>query len=333
MNITYLNEPFNFVAPDPAITGASRTELERRLLNRDKFYLPVVKLQLDNLGQLLYHLDDHIRQLLAATPVALQTQEVTMMLGRMHDSSRIEQKSLAASVSAKYQTEISDIVESSLSGVAEYAVTLSELLDSLSAWQLPDVASFIADQNRQTVGRQSALDALNAECAELESRKQQINDAMKIYDEKTVFDRWTPILKDAARLSLSSPAIATLQAAAIGVMNIFNIASEMVKYGDLVDARNHLQTSLDGKYAQAAEFRKQIKALALRSDQLREVQSIEEPRARYEKELRKLANALETFLTLRQRKAEVSAVDYARAFTTQADALAGWMRMVLKNWK
>jgi DNA repair exonuclease SbcCD ATPase subunit len=333
MNITYLNEPFNFVAPDPAIVGASRTELERRLINRDTFYLPVIKHQLNNLSQLLHQLDDHARQLLAATPVALQTQELAMMLGKMRESSGIEQKSLAASVSEKYQAEISDIVESSLGQVAEYAVTLSELLDSLSAWKLPDVASFIADQNHQAAARQSALNALNAECAELEARKQQINDAMKIYDERTVFDRWTPILEDAARLRLSSPAMATLQAAAIGVMNIFNIASEMVKYGDLVDARNHLQSSLDGKYAQVADFRKQLKALALRSEQLGVVQGIEQPRARYEHELRKLANALETFLSLRQRKADVSAIDYARAFTTQADALAGWMRVVLKNWK
>lgn len=333
MNITYLNEPFNFTAPDADIIRASRTELERRLVNRDTFYLPVVKQRLDNLSQLFHRLDDHVRQLLVAAPVVLQTQELTMMLGRMHAASSLEPKSLAASVGGKYQAEISDIVGNCLSGIAEHAATLSEFLDSLSAWGLPDATSFISDQDRQSAALHLALSALKAECADLETRKQQVNDVMKIYDEKTLLDRWTPILKAVAGLRLDNLALATIQGAVIGVANIFDIASEMVKYGDLVDARSHLQTSLDAKYAQIAERKKQIKTLDLHNEQLRGIQGIEVPKQRYEQELRKIANALETFMTLQQRQADVSAVDYARAFVTQADALAGWLRMVMKNWK
>lgn len=333
MNVTYLNEPFNFTTPDPDIIRSSLTELQRKLVNRDTFYLPVVKQRLENLSQLFHRLEDHVRQLLVTAPVALQTQELTMMLGRMHAASSLESKSLAASVSGNYRAEISDIVESSLSRVAEHAASLSELLDTLSAWGLPDTTPFITDQDHQSAALQPALVALQAECADLETRKQQVNDVIKIYDEKTLLDRWTPILKSVASLRVNNLALATIQGAVIGVTNIFDIASEMVKYGDLVEARSHLQTGLDAKYAQIAERKKQIKTLDARNVQLREIQGIDEPKQRYEKELRKVANALETFLTLRQRQADVSVVDYARAFITQADALAEWLRTVLKSWK
>jgi DNA repair exonuclease SbcCD ATPase subunit len=333
MNVTYLNEPYNFVTPTPETIRSSLTELQRNLVNRDTFYLPMVKHRLDNLSQLVHGLDDHIRQVLVAAPVALQTQELTMMLGKMHAASSLEPKSLAASVGGKYQAEISDIVESSLSRVAEHAASLSEFLDSLSAWGLPDTTPFITDQDHQRAVLQTALVALQDECADMETRKQQINDVIKIYDDKTLLDRWTPILKSIASLRVNNLAVATIQGAVIGVKSIFGIASEMVKYEDLVEARSHLQALLEAKYAQIAERKKQIKMLDSHNEQLRGIQGIEAPKQRYEQELRKIANALETFLTLRKRQADVSVVDYARAFITQADALAEWLRVVLRNWK
>ncbi|WP_434678157.1 alpha-xenorhabdolysin family binary toxin subunit B [Pseudomonas sp. R1-18] len=333
MNVTYLNEPYNFTTPDPEVIRSNRTELQRKLVNRDTFYLPVVKHRLDNLSQLVHGLDDHVRQLLVAAPVALQTQELTMMLGEMHAASSLEPKSLAASVGGNYQAEISDIVESSLSRMAEHAASLSEFLDTLSAWGLPDTTPFITDQDHQSAALRTALVALQAECADMETRKQQVNDVLKIYDDKTLLDRWTPILKSVASLRVNNLAVATIQGAVIGVTNMLDIASEMVRYGDLVEARSHLQTRLDATYAQIAERKKQIKTLDLHNEQLRGIQGIEVPKQRYEQELRKIPKALETFLSLRQRQAEVSVVDYARAFITQADALGEWLRVVLKNWK
>jgi hypothetical protein len=313
MNVTYLNEPYNFTTPTPETIRSSRTQLQRKLVNRDTFYLPVVKHRLDNLSQLVRGLDDHVRQLLVAAPVALQTQELTMMLGEMHAASSLEPKSLAASVGGNYQAEISDIVESSLSRVAEHAASLSEFLDSLSAWGLPDTTPFITDQHHQRAVLQTALVALQAECADLETRKQQVNDVLKVYDDKTLLDRWTPILESVTSLRVNNLAVATIQGAVIGVTSIFDIASEMVKYEDLVEARSHLQTRLDAKYAQSAERKKQIKMFDLHNEQLRGIQGIEAPKQRYEQEIRKIANALETFLTLRQRQADVSVADYARA--------------------
>jgi hypothetical protein len=217
--------------------------------------------------------------------------------------------------------------------VAEHAASLSEFLDSLSAWGLPDTTPFITDQHHQRAVLQTALVALQAECADLETRKQQVNDVLKVYDDKTLLDRWTPILESVTSLRVNNLAVATIQGAVIGVTSIFDIASEMVKYEDLVEARSHLQTRLDAKYAQSAERKKQIKMFDLHNEQLRGIQGIEAPKQRYEQEIRKIANALETFLTLRQRQADVSVADYARAFITQADALAEWLRVVLKNWK
>lgn len=333
MTVIHLNQPFTAAAPDPNIIRASRTELVRKLAMGESLYLPSLKQQLTALELLFTRLDDYVRQMLAAAPVALQTQDLSAMLEKMRNASALQPEALARSVVDKYDAEINDMLLSSLESMDEYASRLIDLLDNLHAWTLGEAASFITDHERQSASIHQLLDGLKRDCAELEQRKQQLNDAMQVYEEKTVLDRWTPILKDAARLNLTRPALATLQGAVIGVMHILDLASETVKYGDLVEARSRLQADLNAKYAQAAEHKRQIRGLESRNEQLRPLLRIAEVKDQYEQEVRKIAAALQAFLGLRDRRATEPASDFVRGFILYCQALSAWLKTVHKNWK
>lgn len=332
MTITYLNEPFNFIGPDTAVIRTSRALLERKLAARETLYLPALKERLTTLSKLFYQLDDYARDMLASAPVELQTQEISSLLAEISDSAALEPKSTANSVAERYRAELSITLKATLHTMDEHAAALGERLDNLRAWALGDSASYIAAQDRQRASIQRALEALTAQSAQLERVKQPLTDAMKVYEDMTILDRWIPILEDVIKLRPLHPAINTLQAGVIGVKNILSIASEAVKYGDLLEARDRVQADLDGKYRQIADHKQQLRELSARNDDLSELQDIAAPKQQYEEQLQKLVTTLQTFITLRERQANEPVVDFARAFILQADALSKVLRTVLKTW-
>jgi DNA repair exonuclease SbcCD ATPase subunit len=332
MNITYLNEPLNFMTPDTSVIRASRAELERKLIARETLYLPALRQQLKTLNQRFHQLDDYARDMLASAPVGLQTQAISTLLGRMKDAAGLRPTPAADSVAEQYQTEIVDTLKESLDAMEEHAAALSERLEGLRVWTLSASTHFIADHDRRCASIQQALDALAKQCTEIERRKQPLSDAMKVYEDMTILDRWIPILEDVIKLRPSHPAITTLQAGVIGVENILRIASEAVKYGDLIKSRNLLQADLDSKYKQITDQKAQLRELSARSEALREVQDIGVPKQRYEEQVQKLVVTLQTFITLRERQAREPVADFARTYVAQADALSRGLRAVLKSW-
>lgn len=333
MTITYINEALSYVAPAPDIIRGSRAELVKKLAGRNEVYLPQLKQQLNALDQILHRLDGYARETLATVPVALETGELSEMLERRGDVSGLQPHTLAKSVTEEYESEISEILGSCFDTLDERASALSALVAQLSSWTLGDASSFLADHDRQLAAIQQALDALSRECADLEMRKQQLNDALKVYEEKTVLDRWTPILEDLVKLKPTSPAFATLQGAVIGVKNILDIASDAIKHGDLVEARELLRGNLNGKRLQMSEHKDQIRILTSRSNQIRALQGIDGAKLNYEQEVRKIADALQTFLTLRERQINEPVADFARRFIMQAGVFSNWVSKVLKTWK
>lgn len=332
MNITYLNESLKLMAPDTAVIRASRAELERKLIARETLYLPALKQQLKTLNQRFRQLDDYARDMLASAPVELQTQSISTLLGRMKDAAGLRPTPAGDSVAEQYKTEIADTLKESLDAMEEHAAALSEQLEGMRVWTLSDSSHFIADHDRERASTLQALDALAKQCAEIERRKQPLSDAMKVYEDMTILDRLVPILEDVIKLRPSHPAIMTLQAGVIGVKNILSIASEAVKYGDLIESRDLLQADLDSKYRQISDQKAQLRELSARSEALREVQDIAVPKQRYEEQVQKLVVTLQTFMTLRERLAHEPVADFARTYIAQADSLSKGLRAVLKSW-
>jgi PAS domain-containing protein len=333
MTITYMNAAFSYNTPDTELIRASRAELVRKLSTRKDIYLPPLKEQLDALDELLYRVDDKARELLTATPVALRIDEARDMLRRMQSAAGLTPSALAESKAQAFQAELDMILDSALQDIETQATLFNQRLDDLSGWTLSDVTSFIADHEHQITALQSTLPGFEAQLDELKANKQRIDAALQVYDDKTVLDRWTPILEDLLKVRDASLPLATLKAGVAGAVNILRIASESVRYDNLVEAREHAQALLKDVRTQMGSIEEQLGTLSARNRQLRKLEGIEGVMQRYQRQVRAVADALTTFLALRERQTDEPADEFARTYLIQAQALSAWLQDLRKNWR
>lgn len=332
MNISYLNTGTRYIAPDIEVIHTSRSALERKLSLGETLYLQTLVPELKALKKQLYATDDCARQLLAASPASLQTKAIGQLMNDLQFAASSKSSVSAASTLENCRNEIKLAIDYSLSSISSHASALGGLLDNLREWTLADVTHFISDHESRRASLQKAIETLEARRMELQANKQRVNDAMRVYEDLTVMDRLIPILDDIMRIRPANPKMMALQAGVVGAKNILRIAAEMVRYEDLVSAQARAHETLAQQQAQLAEHRKQLSVLDARNGELRNLEGIENLTQGYEQEVRKLADALNTFLALRQ-NSDGPVEDFARTFITQADALSSWLIELGRKWK
>lgn len=332
MSITYLNPGIRYATPDLEVIRTSRIALERKLSLGETLYLETLATKISTLKSQLYVIDNRVRELLASAPVSLQTQALGELLEDMRRAASLTSTPSAESNAGHYRNEVKVVINYSLNSIGSQAGALIKLLDDLSEWAMEDVTHFISEQESRRGGLQQTVERLTTRRIELQADKQRINDAMRVYEDLTVMDRWIPILKDLLKVKPGSANLMVLQAGVVGVKNILQIAAEAVRYDDLVAAQARAHDMLTEQQTQLTEYRDQLRVLDARTGQLRNVEGIEGLKQRYEQELRKLADALNLFLALRQRSQD-PVEEFARAFITQANTLSTWLVDLGKKWK
>ncbi|MEG5266944.1 alpha-xenorhabdolysin family binary toxin subunit B [Pseudomonas sp. JDS28PS106] len=332
MSISYLSALPRYTTPDIKVIHTTRTELERKLSLGETLYLQPLAVGLTALKKQIHAVEDYVLELLTAVPVSLRTQTISELLGEMQAAAGLASAPSTSAKVARYQNELKELIDYRLNILNNRAGTLSILLDNLTEWTMEDAAHFISEHETQRARQQEILDRLTARRVELQADKQKINDAMRVYEELTVLDRWTPILKDLLKVKPSSANLMVLQAGVVGVKNILQIAAEAVRYEDLVDAQARAHELLIQQQEQITQYRTQLSTLNARTRELRNIEGVEALKQRYEQEVRKVADALNTFLTLRQRSDE-PVDELARVFVTQANALSSWLLDLKRNWK
>lgn len=333
MNITPSNIQPRYITPDINIVHTSRTELTQKTFQGKNLYLAPMANQLVVLKEHLDAVEYCSREMLAVAPVVLQTQTVVELLSDMQNAAGMRSSTDAEAVAESFQDEINNHIERTLESVGTQASTLSNLLDSLSEHTIADSTQFMASEQTRHAELERILDAATRHRDKLQADKDGINEAMRVYEEMTLFDRWTPILKDALRFKLANPQLIALQAGVAGVKNILQIASEMVHYEHLVEAQTRVHEILQKEHAQLTEYRDQINILNDRIRQLNNVKGIEGIKQRYEQEMRKLPDALNAFLESCQRQGYPLASDFFRTYVAQADALSAWLADIGKKWR
>lgn len=333
MTITFLNPDTRYPILDIGIIRTSRADLEQKLPLGKYLYLKPLADQLGALRQHFYAIENDVRELLTAAPVILQTQSVSQLLNEIQAATGSRPGANAVSVVENYWDEISEVIDQSLRKMHTRTSALSSHLDRLDEWTQDDVSHLISDHEGQRAALQQQLDNLLKRRDELQADKQSINDAMHAYEGKTVLDRWTPILEDMLKVRPGKSLMMALQAGVVGVVNILRIASEAVRYDDLVEAQAVAHEKLIEQQARVTDYRDQLSTLNARNSQLHGIEGIEAIKQRYATELRKLTDALDRFLTLRERKANEPVSDFAPAFVIQADALSVWLTNLGKKWK
>jgi hypothetical protein len=317
MSIHYIATSFTPIALDIGSLKSNKISLDNLYSKLDKLYLQPLQEQVDTVKQQQRLIDNNLRDLLVTLPVELQIDSIKKLIADVNASPEGMDQ---------YTAEINEIIASSLEGVASSMSEFSSQLELLKNSTFSDVTSHIETNEEQVNRQQAACQALENALNEIRAEKEVLNTAMRVMEDKTIWDEWLPLVKGIGRLDPKSPAKSLIQAAVTGVTNIMRIASESVTYTHLVEARKILQGRIDEHFQSIGNYKKEIEQLSRQNFQLENIQAIEPHKINYETEVEKVAATLAAFVSFFAQTAQDNSLERAQRYTLQGEKLSRYLQ-------
>jgi hypothetical protein len=141
--------------------------------------------------------------------------------------------------------------------------------------------------------------AENIPLAQLKDDEAVLNLAITEFEKLTFIDRIKPLLEQLKAMignKPKTPEAAALEAGLIVANKFLDEANELIKYNDLIKARQIIQTRLDQREERVATLSKQLRDNDDKARQLSDIQKVVPHQQTYVSETGKLTDALSAFL-------------------------------------
>jgi len=327
MNIRTLTPPLEHIVPDLANIRSNRSQIKSKVTALDDIYLPILQEKLKALYVHLNEVEDCAQDVLARSPVALRSSGIQTMLQSILDTDK------NSALRPAYIAELTDYLDSALDRVTTLTGKLSASLDQLNTFDSGETANFVVDMEKQINIAETNLQQISQQNADTQKEIDIINEAMRHLEDKTIFDELSPLVGALKHMDPRNPIYSAIRAAIASVQNILRIASESVKYKDLIEARAEVRTRLAADQEQQRETRQQIRTLTSHIEQLNTLASITTCQTNYEQEIRKISKTLGAFLSGQENTSRDDMVEYARIFIAQANDMAVYLEDLSTRWK
>jgi chromosome segregation ATPase len=319
---------FDPIQLDLETIRACRDIIKDHVLDLDGIYLPILQEKVRTLATDINEADDQARSTLALLPAALQIRAIQSALNIL-----IKEAAQSGPVPPQHLAEVNSYLEDALDQTREHYNILSMRLDNLRAFDTGNITDLQSSLNKQLAEQQTDLNNAVAQHDRYTEDKQTLNAAMSVIEDKTLIDQFIPLLDAFTKLDPRSPQVSLVRAAVASVQNIMRIASESVKYVDLVKARAKVQEELNSIAGELDAIKPRIKSLQQRLQQLSTAQTLEQNVTRYEEQVRKICTALLTFIDAQPAPSSVSIVEDVEAFIANAKALSDNVSDLRARWK
>jgi hypothetical protein len=322
MSIHPITTSFSPIVLDSASLKSCKVNLDKLYSKLDRLYLQPLQEQVTTLKQQQRRVDNGLRDLLVTVPIELHLDDIKRLMAEV--SSNPGGREL-------YIAEITEIVADSLEYLANKVTEFSIQLDLLKNSALSDVSGYIETNQQQSQIQHTACQALEAAVADMTTDEEVLNKAMRVTEDKTLWDEWLPLVRGIARLDPKNPTRSLMQAAVTGVTNILRIANESVTYSNLVEARKVLQDRIDDHYKRIAHYKNQIDTLARQRSQLDNIQALAPHKTGYQVEVEKVSTTLTSFQSIHDLMAQGDPLERARSYTVQGEALSRYLQDILNT--
>lgn len=327
MNIRTLTPTLNHVTPDVENIHTNRDKLKDAIIELNDIYLPTLQEKINALNVHLNRVEDAARNIFDLAPLALRSSGIRTMLQSIHETDE------GSAFRPGYVAELTDYIDSALEEVTDLTRALSGSLDTLNTFDPGKTAGFAVDMARQIGGKRADLELISQRKADTQADKDAINAAMRVLEDKSLFDELIPLVEALRHINPQNPYHSVIKIGVAAVVNILRIGSESVKYKDMVDARAEVQKRLDTFQQQQREAKQQISTLEARVQQLKTLEPVALHQANYEQEIRKIPRTLEAFLNGQHTLPRTDMLEYARIFIAQANDMAVYLEDLSNRWK
>ncbi|VVN69630.1 alpha-xenorhabdolysin family binary toxin subunit B [Pseudomonas fluorescens] len=337
MTVHTLATPLQYPAPDLNKIKNSRAEISYKIRTLSTLYLPVLVEELKALQNEINTTDKSALDALTLAPIALNHEEIKPLYSAIQklekNNTITEQEQKEAMLS--YAKDIKLIIDDGRSKMKEHTDTLENSLTNLRKVELSDNQYRIEELKKSIESDSPKLAAERKAIELLETQETALNTAIGTLESSNVFDLLKDVLLSVEKLTetdMATPKIALVKVGISAAGKILGVASDALKYEQLITARKTVQDRLDMRRTNIESYNNDIKTTQERVDQLTEFQTVQPARAVYIQEFDTLAEAMNRFLTITAHEATDDLSLVVKNFVEQSNVFIPFIKSLRQQW-
>lgn len=324
---TATSQPEQLAAPDRAIMDAARQHIHTQITSLTLDFLPAMKEKLLPLktalnaadSQFVNHLATMTAQLKTFNHTAIDRKQLQIEADQsLSEEQKLQALKLLAAQRVRQVVELSDVLTHAAQAIARTTDDLQQI-----KLQLED--------SNLTGKLQEQLNGLNQQSAAREARMNAVAEDRRLLDEtvKTfeqhnlanVFKEALPTEEELSTVAIPSPHLMVMQVGLGRLQKLLGKLSNALKYSDLIAERDQLRHRYNTLLAESQTTQKEAKAIARDLEELATLASLDNNRAVWAQQSRKLSDSLYRFL-------ENDALKVPTLVNLHVDQLSAYMKSI-----
>lgn len=291
----------NYVLPDLGRVRESREAIRYQAITGSaNLYIKALSDELISLNAAINDMDQTAANSITSAITALDTDDLDENLQALANLLGSESTAQIENARKLYSQVVTQLMKLSTDQMAKLHSTLNDrafgvesVTISNNRFRIDELASAKIDLDREHTAEQIPL-------AELQSDEAVLNVAITEFEKLSFIDRIKPLLEQLRAMignKPKTPEAAALEAGLAVANKFLDEANELIKYKDLINARQIIQTRIFQREERVISLKKQLQENTDKTRQLQDTQKVLPHRQTYLSEVRKLTEALSSFLT------------------------------------
>jgi hypothetical protein len=290
-----------YALPDLGRLNESREAIRyQAIIGSANLYIKALSDELLSLNTAVSDLDLVAANAITTAISALETDELSENLQALASLGEAESTPQAANARKLYSQAVTGLIRLCIDQMTTLHLSLhngvfgvQSIAISNNRFRLEELATAKVDLDREYTAEKIPL-------AQLKDDEAVLNLAIAEFEKLTVIDRIKPLFEQLKAMfsgKPKSPEALALEAGLLVATKFLDEGNELIKYKDLLRARQILQTRLDQREERVASLAKQLRDNDDKSRQLTDTQKVLPHRQTYVSETGKLTESLSAFLS------------------------------------
>lgn len=326
----------NYVLPDLGRVRESREAIRYQAITGSaNLYIKALSDELISLNAAINDLDQTAANSITSAITALDTDDLEENLQSLASLQGSESTAKIENARKLYSQVVTQLMKLSTDQMAKLHSTFKDgvfgvesVTISNNRFRIDELARAKIDLDREHTAEQIPL-------TELQNDEAVLNVAITEFEKLSFIDRIKPLLEQLRAMignKPKTPEAAALEAGLAVANKFLDEANELIKYKDLISARQIIQTRIVQREERVISLKKQLQENANKTRQLQDTQKVLPHRQIYLSEVSKLIEALSSFLTAVATSSKDSLLIRGEHLLEHSQALRIYLNQLQGRW-
>ncbi|UVM49662.1 alpha-xenorhabdolysin family binary toxin subunit B [Pseudomonas sp. B21-015] len=326
---------FAYAIPDFAQLRESRAAIRyQSIVGSANLYIKALSDELISLNAAISSTDQLVANAITSAITALETDDLRENLEALAVLNAREPDHNTKKAIALYSKIANQLMEMCTDQLSQLHIKLHTGLFNVQSVSISDNRFRLAELADSRIGLAKELSVEQAALNEVVSDERILNEAIKLFEKMTFIDRIKPLFEQLAGLAgkPQTPETAAMEAGLAVAFKFLDEANELVKYRDLLRARQIVQTRIGQRQERVSSLEQQLRTNENHTRQLNDTQKVIPHQHTYVSETTKLVDTLSMFLKSIMPGTDDDMLKTGERLIERSQSLLAYMNILQGRW-